>query len=393
MVKGWVQTTVGEQATLQRGFDITKKEQELGCVPVVSSGGISSYHSEAMVDGPGVVLGRKGALGTVYFLEGAFWPHDTTLWVTDFHGNEPRFVYYFFKDKARQFLELDVGSANPTLNRNHVHPILVDWPPLNEQLAIAEVLRNLDDKIQLNRKMSRTLEEIAQTLFRAWFVDFEGETDIVNSEQGPLPRGWSVARIGELVQTVGGGTPSTKEPEYWEDGEIHWTTPRDLSGLESPVLLDTARKISEAGLEKISSGVLPEGTVLLSSRAPVGYTAIAQIPLAVNQGYIAIPPGGRLSSFYVLFWLRENLERIKGRAGGTTFQEISKKNFRPMLAIEPPKEAQERFDNIVAPLFERIVLNERQSRTLADLRDTLLPKLISGEIRVPEAEETLEEAV
>lgn len=302
--------------------------------------------------------------------------------------------YLLLGTKERLFSLVDLaGHGTGRLNSDELKALDVVLPPIEEQRAIAHILGMLDDKIELNRKMNRTLDEIAQALFRAWFVNFEGQTDLVESELGPIPRGWRVESIGELVETLGGGTPSTKEPKYWEGGNLHWTTPRDLSGLESPVLLDTARKITEAGMAKISSGLLPEGTVLLSSRAPVGYTAIAQMPLAVNQGYIAIPPGGRLSSFYVLFWLRENLDRIKGRAGGTTFQEISKKNFRPMLAIEPPKEAQQLFDDVVARLFERIVLNERQSRTLADLRDTLLPKLISGEIRVPEAEEALEEAV
>lgn len=310
---------------------------------------------------------------------------------------EPAFVYWFLQnlykkgEMARHQVQ-HTGVARFQFTR-FAETTRVSFPSRPVQTRIVGILGAVDEKIEFNRQMNRTLEEIAQTLFRAWFVDFEGDTDLVESELGPIPRGWKVNAIGKLIDTVGGGTPSTKQPSYWEAGEIPWTTPRDLSGLGVPVLLDTAKKITEAGLEKISSGLLPAGTVLLSSRAPVGYTAIAQIPLAINQGYIAIPPQGRLSSYYVLFWLRANMDRIKGRAGGTTFAEISKKNFRPMLAIEPPAELEERFDRVVGPLFERIVLNERQSRILAELRDTLLPKLISGEIQIPEAEEALEEAV
>ena len=121
-------TTIGDQLTLQRGFDITKKEQVPGDVPVVSSGGVSSHHNEAKVEAPGVVLGRKGSLGTVFFLEENFWPHDTTLWVKDFKNNNPQYVYYFFLNMSEQLKRMDVGAANPALNRNHVHPIEIRWP-------------------------------------------------------------------------------------------------------------------------------------------------------------------------------------------------------------------------------------------------------------------------
>lgn len=127
----WRATTIGEVLTLQRGYDITKNEQRPGAVPVVSSGGISSYHDTAAVPGPGVVIGRKGALGNVFFLSADYWPHDTTLWVKDFKESDPRFVYYFFQ--ALDVHRLDVGSANPTLNRNHVHALPVLWPPNEEQ--------------------------------------------------------------------------------------------------------------------------------------------------------------------------------------------------------------------------------------------------------------------
>jgi len=209
---------------------------------------------------------------------------------------------------------------------------------------------------------------------------------MVDSELGAVPVGWEVTSIGDVVKVVGGGTPSTKNPAFWEGGTHHWTTPKDLSSISSPVLLDTARKITDAGLAKISSRLLPIDTFLLSSRAPVGYTAIAQVPLAVNQGYIAIPPTERLSSLFLLHWTRVNLETIKGRACGTTFQEISKKNFRPIKIAVPTPEILTRFDRTVGRLFERIVANEQESRALASIRDTLLPKLMSGEIRANSGE-------
>ncbi|RMG96402.1 MAG: restriction endonuclease subunit S, partial [Deltaproteobacteria bacterium] len=247
-------------------------------------------------------------------------------------------------------------------------------------------------------------------LFKSWFVDFdpvrakaEGRDPALpkhladlfpdafqDSELGQIPKGWEVKCIEDVVSCVGGSTPSTKNPEYWEGGTIHWTTPKDLSGRSAPVLIDTERKITPKGLRKIPSGLLPAGTLLLSSRAPVGYLAIAQIPVAVNQGYIAIPPRGELSPMWMLFWADRNMDRIKARAGGTTFQEISKRNFRAMRLIAPACCAARAFDKMAAPIFERIVKCVLESRTVAALRDALLPKLISGELRVKDAIRFLE---
>jgi len=300
------------------------------------------------------------------------------------------------------------GSAQPSLNRNYIHPIPIEIPPLPEQRAIARILGSLDDKIELNRRTNRTLEEMARAIFKSWFVDFdpvharaEGRAPVgmdaetaalfpdgfEDSELGEVPRGWNVAEIGGLVRAVGGSTPSTKNPEFWEDGTIHFATPKDLSSLTSPVLLETERKITDQALGKISSGLLPKGTVLLSSRAPIGYLAITEIPVAVNQGFIAMICDVVLPNYYVLHWAKVNMETIIGNANGTTFLEISKKNFRPISLVVPPQEILTQFVDHVEPLHRRIVANLVQSRTLAALRDALLPKLISGEIRVKDAEE------
>jgi type I restriction enzyme, S subunit len=144
--EGWMHTTIGDQVTLQRGFDITKRQQHPGDIPVVSSGGIKSFHDTAMVQAPGVVLGRKGTLGKVFYLAEDFWPHDTTLWVKKFNGNIPRFVYYFFTHL--DVADLDSGAANPALNRNQVHPIEVHWPPVVRQQAIVDKLASLSEETQ-----------------------------------------------------------------------------------------------------------------------------------------------------------------------------------------------------------------------------------------------------
>lgn len=289
----------------------------------------------------------------------------------------------------------------PYLSLTDQRRLSITLPPLAEQKAIAAVLGALDDKIELNRRMNATLEATARALFQSWFVDFDPvrakldgrqvpNLDLAaaalfpdsfqDSEAGHIPKGWTLQPVGEVVDCVGGGTPSTAEPKYWEGGTHHWTTPKDFSSLQAPVLLDTDRKLTDAGIAKISSGLLPAGTLLLSSRAPVGYLAIAAMPVAINQGFIALKCNERASNFFMLNWCQTNMGEIESRATGTTFAEISKQNFRPIRVVLPPKELMADFTAKVAPLYAQITANLHQSRTLATLRDTLLPKLLSGEL-------------
>ena len=320
------------------------------------------------------------------------------------------FAYYLTKwDDARLYFisQMTGSSGRQRVPTNVLSYFEVTIPPISEQQAIAHILGTLDDKIELNRQMNQTLEGIARALFKSWFVDFEpvrvkaaGQQPtglaphiadlfpdaFVESELGEIPKGWKVEPIGDIVQAVGGGTPSTKEQAYWDEGIHCFATPKDLSGLLSPMLLDTERRVTDAGLDKISSGLLPAGTVLLSSRAPVGYLAIAQVPVCVNQGFIAMICDEEVSNYYVLNWAEANMSEIKRRASGTTFAEISKRNFRPIPALVPSKEVMVAFDTVVEPVYTKIRLNLEESCTLAALRDALLPKLISGELCVPDAE-------
>ncbi|MGO9585603.1 MAG: restriction endonuclease subunit S [Limisphaerales bacterium] len=365
--------TLGDFVSLQRGHDLTDGERRSGNVPVMGSAGMNGSHDTAKAKGPGVVVGRSGAsFGQVHFCPVDYWPHNTALYVTDFRGNDTRFAYYFLK--SLDFSRYNSGSAQPSLNRNFITPIQICVPEPKEQKAIAGVVGALDDKIELNRRMNETLEALAQSLFKSWFVD---------ATQSALPKGWRTSTIGEEVRVVGGSTPSTTKPEFWEGGTHYWATPKDLSNLNSPVLLETERKITDAGIQQISSGLLTVGTVLLSSRAPIGYLVIAEVPVAINQGFIAMICDGSLPNHYVRLWTKTNMDAIEGRANGTTFMEISKGNFRSLPVIVPPKPLLDDFQKQVEPLHRRVVSNLKESRTLAALRDALLPKLLSGELRVP----------
>jgi len=205
-----------------------------------------------------------------------------------------------------------------------------------------------------------------------------------DSAAGEIPKGWTDEPVGDVVDTGGVTTPSTKEPNFREDGTHHWTTPKDFSSLQSPILIDTSRKLTDAGLAKVSSGILPVGTVLLSSRAPVGYLAITTIPVSINQGFIALKCNDRSSNYFMLNWCQSRMEEIKSRASGITFAEISKKDYRPIQVIRSPKEIMAEFTAKVTPLYAQITANLHQSQTLATLRDTLLPQLLSGAINMVE---------
>jgi type I restriction enzyme S subunit len=320
---------------------------------------------------------------------------------------EPLFLFYFFRsDEGRHELLKNastVGTPGIGQPLSSLRSIKVPLPPFAEQKTIAAVLGALDDKIELNRRMNATLEAMARALFQSWFVDFDPARAKLDGRQptgidaataalfpehfeettlGHIPTGWNIKPVGEVVDCVGGGTPSTAEPKYWDGGTRHWTTPKDFSSLQAPILFDTGRKLTDAGIAKISSGLLPAGTLLLSSRAPVGYLAIAAMPVAINQGFIAMKCNERAPNFFMLNWCQANMTEIKSRATGTTFAEISKQNFRPIPVVLPSKEIMTAFTAKVAPLYAQITANLHQSRTLATLRDTLLPKLLSGELSV-----------
>ncbi|WP_415717856.1 restriction endonuclease subunit S [Maridesulfovibrio sp.] len=272
------------------------------------------------------------------------------------------------------------GSTMLSLNQKILGRLPLVLPPLKTQQAIAHILGTIDDKIDLNRRMNETLEAMAQAIFKSWFVDFDGCTEFEDSELGRVPKGWRVAKIGDEISVVGGGTPATKNKDFWEGGTIHWTTPKDLSQSTEKLLLTTGRKITSKGLAKISSGLLPVNTVLLSSRAPVGYLALAKIPVAVNQGYIAMKCDKELSPEYVIQWCNSIMGEIKNRASGTTFAEISKKNFRNISVLVPEPSIMEKYSEIVAGYYDKIHANCKESQNLELIRDSLLPKLISGSI-------------
>jgi len=341
--------------------------------------------------------------------DGRIYLHNQRLGKVVIHDDSkvvPEYLYWLFHWPAfnRHLFLSASGTKILHTSPGRIESFQFRLPSVTEQRAIANTLGALHDKIDLNRRMNATLEAMARALFQAWFVDFEPvrakaegaksfafmpesvfnrlSIDLVESSRGLIPTGWRISTIGEEVRVVGGGTPSTTQPEYWDNGVHAWATPRDLSKLESCLLIDTERRVTDVGLERISSGLLPTRTVLLSSRAPIGYLALAEIPTAVNQGFIAMVCDKWLPPEYVLNWCALNMEEIKGRANGTTFLEVSKANFRPITLIVPDATPLQAFVDVVRPMYDRIAANLRENSTLGETRDRLLPKLMSGEVRV-----------
>jgi type I restriction enzyme S subunit len=330
--------------------------------------------------------------------------------------HHPKFIYYLLQsDSFKQHIYSIAFStaAQPNMKIRDLLVFNFLHFKKEDQIEIATILDCLDYRIDLLRENNATLEAIAQAIFKSWFVDFdpvrakqEGREpegmdadtaalfpdSFEESELGLIPKEWKILPLGEAVVSVGGGTPNTKEISFWEPPEFAWTTPKDLSGLQSPVLLKTERQLSAKGVSNVSSGLLPKGTLLLSSRAPIGYLAVTQVPLAINQGYIAMLPSSMLPPLYMLFWCKQNMEYIKSRANGSTFLEISKKAFRPIPALVPPVSVLKNYLEVAGPLFDLLVENEQQAQTLTQIRDTLLPRLISGQLRLPDAESMVEEA-
>lgn len=287
------------------------------------------------------------------------------------------------------------GTTNLGLSREDFLSFPV--PPITEKTdAIIKSLEAIERKIENLKQQNETLEKIAQTLFKHWFIDFEFPNDdgkpykssggaMITSELGDIPEGWRVGKLGEEVETVGGGTPSTTEPSYWENGDIYWYSPTDLTKSKSIFSLDTAKKITKLGLDKSSAKLFPKYSVLMSSRATIGEITINTNDACTNQGFITLIPNNLFDTFYLFSWLKTQLKKVNLLASGSTFPELSKSDFRNFDFLVPSKGIVLNFRELAKPIYHKIENNTKQIQTLTKTRDTLLPKLMSGEIRVKEA--------
>lgn len=374
-----------EILVFSRGFDITKAQQTDGDYPVISSSGPSSYNGKYKCKGPGVVTGRKGTLGKVFFTEGDYWPHDTTLWVKDFKGNDPRYIYYLLTQL--HFEVFDVGASNPTLNRNHVHKISVQFPSdLPTQQRIAGILSAYDELIEVNNQRIRLLEDTARQLYKEWFVRlrFPGheQTHFVKG----LPEGWEVGTCHKFADIRGGGTPATTNPAYW-DGPIKFYTPTDYP--DAFFCQQTEKSITETGFKKSSTKLFPQYTTFITARGTVGNVSMASEPMAMNQSCFGLIARKETDRFYLFLYTLEMVDFLKQVATGATFDAVTLKTFTNYPKPTPPEPVREQFSLLITPIFLQIETLQSQNTHLRQIRDRLLPRLISGKLSV-QAAQTLE---
>lgn len=402
MVSDWKEITIGEFATLQRGFDLPEGERKAGRIPILGSFGITGSHNVAGVKGPGVTVGRSGAsFGVATYSEGDYWPLNTALFVKDFHSNNEKFVYYFFK--TFDFSHLNSGSAQPSLNRNVVHPIKIRIPSRTEQDAIAKILSSLDDKIELNRRKNVTLEAMARAFFNAWFVDFEpvhaNMENRASTSAAPeiaklfpsefengVPKGWVRTTFAEIVKEE-----NQKNKEK-----------RDLQVLSA---IQTGELVKSADF--FNKQVFSAQTAKYKVVKPSNY---AFNPSRINIGSIGLnifEEDGLVSPVYVVFSVRQGFadwlgfhirsEQVKNHinvlATGTVRQNLTYKDFSSIPLTLPNIEIVRAFGDLHGRIEGLRKARIREIETLTEIRDSLLPRLISGKLRVGEFDRNITEEI
>ncbi|MCJ8170766.1 restriction endonuclease subunit S [Atopomonas sediminilitoris] len=405
MSSEWYSGKLGDVIELKRGYDLPQAKRNKGVVPLVSSSGVSDSHNTAMVKGPGVVTGRYGTIGQVFYVEDDFWPLNTTLYVRDFKGNHPKFVHYFLK--TLDFLAYSDKAAVPGVNRNHLHEASIFMPPVTEQKEIAAFLGSLDDRITLLRETNATLEAIAQALFKSWFVDFdpvrakaEGlepqsmdaptaalfPDSFEESELGLVPKGWRAGNLGVIAQTV---RRQIQVSELHADvryvGLEH--IPRKSLSLSSWGNAD--------GLES-TKAAFSEGDILFGKLRPYFHKVVlAPFSGVCSTDILVCQPKERAYFGVVAMYLfSETLISYADRlSNGAKMPRVNWKDLAAYPIVVPPSDIAAKLNEAIHPLLSRMIEGIHRAQTLTQLRDTLLPRLISGQLRLPEAQEQLEEAL
>lgn len=379
---------LGDVLTLQRGYDLPSHARREGPIPIVSSSGVTGTHAEAKVAGPGVVTGRYGTLGEIHYVPGAFWPLNTTLYVRDFKGNDPRFVAYFLQ--TLNFANRSAAAAVPGINRNDLHRIPVHWPDLQQQLRIAAILSAYDDLIENNTRRIAILEEMARRIYEEWFVRFrfpghEG-VRMVGSDLGLVPEGWGHASLSDLCISI-------------EDGD--WIETKDQGGDEFRLL-----QISNVGVNRfVETGnfrfISKETFKRLRCREIMpGQLLIARMPTPIGRAWLVTPKPWRMvtavdvaiveadvsktSPEFLLHFLNSDatLAAFATQASGTTRLRITRRQIEALPLLAPPAALAHSFSEIVRPMNELVAVQTRRNETLRATRGLLLPKLISGDLDV-----------
>jgi type I restriction enzyme S subunit len=388
----WTSTTVGDFCPFIYGKGLPADKRKPGDIPVVSSAGITGTHDKSLVNKKGIVIGRKGTVGSLTYCDRPFWAIDTAFYIADEpNKRDLRYTYYLLKTLSLDSMNSD--SAVPGLNRDNAHSIEITVPSLEVQNKIALHLSVLDDKIAVNQRLNATLQEMVRALFQSWFVDFDpvkAKLDSIklvgidavtaslfpetfqDSELGRIPKGWRAGRLSESFDITMGQSPPGKTYNEIGDGLPFYQGRADF-GFRFP-----KRRIYCTAPNRKAA----DRDTLVSVRAPVGDINMSQEESCIGRGVAAVRHKSGASSF--TYYAMANLypEFLKFESGGTVFGSINKDSFEQLSFVMPPADVVKEFERIAIPLDEKIRLLTKQSQTLVNIRDTLLPKLLSGDLSV-----------
>ena len=362
----WKELQFKDFVTLQRGFDLPKLRMMDGVVPVLGSNCVIGFHNEAKVGAPGVVTGRSGTLGWVQYSEQPFWPHNTALWVKDFKGNNPRFVYY--KLQTLQLERFNGGASVPTLNRNVLDTIPVRVPDPTEQARITSILSTYDDLIENNRRRIQLLEQAARLLYKEWFVHFRFPGHEHNQITNGIPDGWSKKPLSDIANITMGQSP--KSIYYNQDGE----------GLpfHQGVTNFGDRFPAHETYCTVENRIAEPGDILFSVRAPVGRINITPTKIVIGRGLAAIR--SKYGSQNLLFYaLKSHFFKEDMIGGGAIFAAITKKDIHNIELLQPDEIIAQTFTNHIKPIDWQLETLWRFNVALARTRDLLLPRLMNGD--------------
>jgi len=373
-MSNWETLPLGDVLTFQRGFDITKAEQRDGPYWVISSSGPKSKNENYKVAGPGVVIGRKGSLGTVFYSHENYWPHDTTLWVKDFHGNDPKFAYYYLQVMGLE--RLDAGSSNPSLNRNHIHTIPVLWPALVIQRRIAGVLSAYDDLIENSQRRIKILEEMARRLYREWFVHFRfpGHEDctFVDSPLGEIPEGWEVCNVKDIASVTYGFPFASKNFNTTGTG-VPVIRIRDISEGRSSTFTEEDAE---------SKYHIRNGHILVGMDGDFHMCVWSSGHAFQNQRVARFEPRREVGNYYLFLALEKPIHDFNKAIVGTTVAHLGDMHIKTIKILIPNSDLNRRAREILEPVSGQIIALKQQIQNLRRTRDLLLPRLLSGQIDV-----------
>ena len=384
--------------TLHRGYDLPSSKRVTGKYPIISSSGISGYHNEYKVDGPNVVTGRYGTIGEVYYHEGPCWPLNTALYVSDFMGNSPRYAAYLLELMLKSMYSDGTDKSTvPGVDRNVIHQLKAPFVEgYEKQERLINPIKLLDAKIANNKKLITELESTAQLIYDFWFTQFDfpdengkpyrtsgGKMVLSDVLKREIPVGWEIGAFKDVATLISGATPSTSTEDNYQEEGIAWITPDDLSRTSEMMFIDHGKRdISALGLQSCSARLLPAGTLILSSRAPIGYTALALNECCTNQGCKSFVPNKGYGSYFIYHLVNRLMPLIKAQGVGTTFKEVSKETLEQIIIVLPPKEVAKNFEKAVEKFCAGRKTLESENRELLALRNWLLPMLMNGQAQI-----------